>query len=459
MPTNGLSANISIENSTTSTTTNHNNNNNSSKIFGKLKRTSWNIKSSEYARNTLNHIRYIVEGLKLEPNPEKPMIPLSIGDPTTFGNLRASDETFIALKKVIDECKCNGYGHTSGFLEARKAVAKYSAHQSNEEINPDDIILCSGCSSSLDMCISSLAEKGQNILVPRPGFCLYKTLAVGLGVEIRFYDLIPEKKWEVDLNQMESLIDENTAALVVNNPSNPCGSVFKRKHLQSIIKVAEKHFVPIIADEIYEHFVFPGAEHIAVSSLSKNVPVLSCGGLTKRFLVPGWRMGWIIIHDRNDILKDVSKGIKNLTGRILGPNTLIQGALPDILEKTPQKYFDGVIDILNKNAKLAYDILKDIRGLKPVMPAGAMYMMIGIDIDNFPEYTDDLHFVQELVAEQSVFCLPGACFDYPNYIRIVLTVPDEMVRESCSRIAEFCEKHYKIDNRVIENGILEAVKY
>lgn len=84
-----------------------------------------------------------------------------------------------------------------------------------------------------------------------------------------------------------------------------------------------------------------------------------------------------------------------------------------------------------------------------------MYMMIGIDIANFPEYEDELQFVQDLVKEQSVFCLPGKCFDYPNYIRIVLTVPEEMIWESCIRIAEFCGKHYKysFDCDIIENLI------
>lgn len=76
-------------------------------------------------------------------------------------------------------------------------------------------------------------------------------------------------------------------------------------------------------------------------------------------------------------------------------------------------------------------------------------MMIRIDIDNFPEYTSEISFVQDLVKEQSVFCLPGQCFDISNYFRIVLTVPEEMIREACYRMAEFCEKHYKIDNRVI----------
>lgn len=76
------------------------------------------------------------------------------------------------------------------------------------------------------------------------------------------------------------------------------------------------------------------------------------------------------------------------------------------------------------------------------MPDGAMYMMIGINIENFPDYENDLEFVQGLVKEQSVFCLPGQCFDYPNYMRIVLTVPEELIWESCIRIADFCNKHF-----------------
>lgn len=182
-------------------------------------------------------------------------------------------------------------------------MADYVSHQG--DVTTNDIILCSGCSCALDLCISAMASAGQNILIPRPGFSIYRTLSEGFGIEIRSYDLLPEKDWEIDLNSLESLIDENTAALILTNPSNPCGSVFSKEHLIDIINLAEKYFIPIIADEIYEHFVFPGNKYYSVSSLSPNVPVLSCGGLTKRFLVPGWRMGWIIIHDRNNLLKDV----------------------------------------------------------------------------------------------------------------------------------------------------------
>ncbi len=227
-----------------------------------------------------------------------------------------------------------------------------------------------------------------NCQIPRPGFSLYKTLAVGLGIEVREYDLIPESDWEADTEHMESLADENTRAVVVNNPSNPCGSVYSREHLRDILKVAERHRLPIIADEIYDHFVFrPGRRFVPIASLTETVPVLCCGGLTKRFLVPGWRLGWITIHDRNGILgRQVRSGLKALSQRIIGANTLVQGALPMILKETPQHFFDATVAVVRSNAELAFERLRAVPGLRPVMPAGAMYMMVGVDRDYLPSF-------------------------------------------------------------------------
>ncbi|XP_035919186.1 tyrosine aminotransferase [Anopheles stephensi] len=424
----------------------------------KSKRNRWNVAISDFARLTHNPIRAIVEGLNIEPNPNKPLIALSIGDPTTFGNLKPSPETIDAIRQAIEDGTGNGYAPANGHLEAREAVARYVQHQG--PVTPNDVILCSGCSSSLDLCISVLGGPGKNILIPKPGFSIYRTLAEGFGIECRTYDLLPERNWEADLVQLEQLIDEQTCALVVTNPGNPCGSVFPRAHLEAIVDIAERHFVPIIADEIYEHFVFPGHEFHAVSSLSGRVPVLSCGGLTKRFLVPGWRMGWIIVHDREGAFAEVRRGLANLSVRILGSNTLVQRALPAILDNTPNDFFDDLVATLHRHAEMAYKAIKQIRGLNPIMPGGAMYMMVGIDVEHFPEFETDLSFVEALVHEQSVFCLPGQCFEYPNYFRLVLTVPETMIVEAVKRLEEFCEQHYKLDNDILlqqQNGLLNQM--
>ncbi|XP_075733549.1 tyrosine aminotransferase isoform X1 [Rhipicephalus microplus] len=425
---------------------------NCNKKVGMRVRTSWNSPPSRFATNTNNPIRGFVEDAGLVPNAEKTLISLSIGDPTVFGNLVPCEEILAPIETSLRSLKNHGYIPSTGTQAAKQAIAEYSSTQ-ELSVNPQDVILTCGCSQALEMCVTVLANSGQNILIPRPGFSVYKTHAESVGIKVKFYNLLPEKSWAVDLVHLESQIDANTAAIVVNNPSNPCGSVYSKEHLNDILAVAARNFVPVIADEIYEHFVFEGQQYHPMGSLSEDVPILSCSGLTKRFLVPGWRTGWIVIHDRHDVFaRGVKQGLQSLSQKIMGGNALIQGALPSILKNTPQKFYDETVSAVQKNAEIAYKALSTIPGMRPIMPQGAMYLMVGIEISKFPEYDSDAEFVKALFAEESVFCLPGRCFHYPNYFRIVLTVPQEMMLEAIDRIAAFCKTHYIDENRLVQRS-------
>uniref|UniRef100_A0A6Q2WQG3 Tyrosine aminotransferase n=1 Tax=Esox lucius TaxID=8010 RepID=A0A6Q2WQG3_ESOLU len=409
----------------------------------KSRRQRWNIRASKMSINTLNPIRSIVDGMKLTPNPEKPMIALSIGDPTVFGNLPTDDKVLQAMKDAIDSHKYNGYAPSVGYQKSREVLANfYSCPEA--PLEAEDVLLTSGCSQAIDLAITVLCNPGDNILIPCPGFSLYKTLAVSLGIQVKLYNLLPEKSWEIDLQHLESLIDDRTACLIVNNPSNPCGSVYSKEHLQDILSVASKRCLPILADEIYGDMVFPGCKYQSIASLSSDVPVLACGGLAKRWLVPGWRLGWILIHDRNQIFgKEIRQGLVKLSQRILGACTIVQGALESILNDTPQDFYQRTIRFLKSNSEICFSELSTIPGLTPVMPSGAMYLMVGIEMEHFPEFLDDVQFTEHLVTEQSVFCLPATAFEYPNYFRIVVTVPEEMMVVACGRIREFCQRHYR----------------
>ncbi|XP_061532565.1 tyrosine aminotransferase isoform X2 [Phycodurus eques] len=358
-------------------------------VEGKNHRETWEVKPSLMADNTLNPIRAIVDGMKLSPNPDKAMIALSIGDPTVFGNLPTDDPMLQAMKDAIDSHQYNGYAPSVGYLKSRQAVAKF-----------------------------------------------YSCSEAPLDAE-------PEKSWEVDLQHLDSLIDDRTSLLIVTNPSNPCGSVFTKGHLQMILEVASRNCLPILADEIYSNMVFPGCDCQSLASLSSDVPIISCGGLAKRWLVPGWRMGWILLHDRNNIFgSKIRHGLVKLSQRILGPCTIVQGALEGILNNTRQGFYDDTIHFIKSNADICFNELSTVPGLNPIMPSGAMYLMIGIDIDSFPDFQNDVDFTERLVTEQSVFCLPATAFEYPNFFRIVVTVPEQMMVEACGRIREFCQRHY-----------------
>ncbi|ORY97486.1 putative tyrosine aminotransferase [Syncephalastrum racemosum] len=407
-------------------------------------RSDWNVKPSKASQRAHNAIRAIVDTLKVDPSAQKSFISLSIGDPTIFGNFNVDPSINDAVIKQLQSFKHNGYPPAHGTAAARDAVARKFSVPEKASLSADDVLLVNGCSSALELCMSALCDPGQNILLPRPGFPLYASIATVREFESRFYDLLPERNWEADLEQMESLIDENTAAILVNNPSNPCGSVYSREHLEAILAVASKHKVPIIADEIYCDLVFKGNTFYPMASLTEDVPILAVGGLAKKWLVPGWRMGWVLVHDRhNAFAAGVRTGLLNLSQVLLGPNSIYQGALEDILHSTPQSFYDQTIEQLQNNAKIGLDVVGNIQGLNPVKPGGAMYMMVGIDTTQFKDIKDDVEFSQKLLKEENVLCLPGQCFEIPNFVRIVITPPAEMLSEAYERMADFCARHRK----------------
>jgi tyrosine aminotransferase len=144
--------------------------------------------------------------------------------------------------------------------------------------------LTNGCSGALDISLRALANPGDNILIPTPGFSVYKCILMANSVEAKEYNLVPEKSWEIDLEHLESQIDAKTVAIVVNDPSNPCGSVYSKDHKLKILQIAAQHRKPIIADEVYHGVVFSGNTYQSFGALAGDEPVLCCGGLAKRCL-------------------------------------------------------------------------------------------------------------------------------------------------------------------------------
>lgn len=404
-------------------------------------RKEWGVKASQAAKNTVNPLRAITDR-KNETNPAKDVISLSIGDPTVYGNLGTHEYVREKVKAAVDSHKYDGYPPSTGYEAARTSVAKYYSTP-EAPVGAADIILASGASGALEIAFTALINPGENILIPLPAFSLYDCISTSKGFEVRRYKLLPERNWEADIEHMRSLIDDKTRAILVNNPSNPCGCVYSKEHLEQILAVADEFKVPIISDEIYADMAFSRYTFYPLASLTKSVPILTIGGLAKRFLIPGWRVGWIIIHDRNDILKEVRPGMNALTQLILGPNSLIQSTLPDILHNTPKEFFEATNKTLEDNANFAFERVSRIPGLKPIRAQGAMYEMIEIEISKMKDIENDIDFMRKLLAEESVFVLPGNIFNCPNFFRIVTCPPKEKLEIAFTRMEEFCKRHAK----------------
>lgn len=403
----------------------------------------WNVKASDRSTRTVNPIRQLVQGIAGDPNPEKELIDLSVGDPTRYGNLKVDDEVVEKLCEVVRDGKHNGYTQSMGNLEPRRAVASRYSLPSCAPLNEDDVVLTSGVSGALELALGALANEGDNVLLPRPGFPLFKTMLDGFGVKSKYYSVLPNRSWEVDIEDLLSQADDRTVAIVVNNPSNPCGSVYSARHIQEIVDAASTLRLPIVADEVYADMVFSGRQFVSIASMSSDVPVLSVGGLSKQFVVPGWRTGWLLVHDRNNVLEDggVRLGIRRLTTRMLMPNAPVQGVLPYMLAAGRESSaFRSLMSDLETNAEVTIEGLADCVGLRTVSPQGAMYLMVEVDVKRLG-FDDDLDFTKTLRAEESVFVLPGQCFQAPNFVRIVFCAPPSKMREATGRIKQFCKRH------------------
>eukprot|EP00392_Amoebophrya_sp_AT5.2_P012390 g12493.t1 len=405
------------------------------------------VPMSASASRTVNPIRQLIERTQVAPNPDLDVIPLSIGDPTHFGNFTPPPSLAKEMGALLEQQQSNGYQHSTGILAARESVArKFSGRgpgggKKKFPLTADDVILASGCSHALDLAIQVLANPGEhNVLLPKPGFPLYQTLASSRGIDTKHYRLDPARQWEIDLQDMEAQIDEKTACILINSPSNPCGNVFSRGHLEEICRIAEKHQLPLIADEIYANMAFEKERNVLLNEVSQNVPFLSVGGLAKQYMIPGWRMGWVLVHDRNEAFSEVRRGLQDLSTLLLGPSTLQQAAIPHLLEETQPQYYVDVLRQLEDNGKVIANVLADAPGLRVIKPEGAMYVLVELPRAKGGAAADDVAFCRELLAKQSVFALPGQCFGIEGFFRIVTSPPKEKLEEACKRIVNFCKE-------------------
>ncbi|KAJ9106160.1 hypothetical protein QFC21_001303 [Naganishia friedmannii] len=403
----------------------------------------WAIKASPAVGRSKNKIRSVVAGLDLSnTQTDKALINLGLGDPTVFGLHDPPKVALEAMQDALMSGSANGYVPGTGLREACQAVADYHKRWDQVEYVAEDVTLTHGTSHALDMCFSVMASAEQNVLIPRPGFPAYETLLGAIGCEVRYYDVLADREWECDLEAMEQQIDEDTAFVLITNPSNPCGNNMTPQHLRDIVDVAERHKIPIIADEIYGHMHWSEWPFVPLASLVKSAPVLTLSGLSKRFLLPGWRFGWIALHDPLNVAGAIRNGLHAWGNRFMGPNTLVQKSLKRILSETPDSWYDEVTRKLEYNAKLAHSKLTVIPGLYCTFPTAAMYLLLGIDIKHFPEYPSDVEFCNALVQEQNLFCIPGASFSIDNHMRLVLAAPSAVLQDACERLREFCAKHY-----------------
>ncbi len=346
---------------------------------------------------------------------------LNIGDPVLFG-FTPPVHLIEAVERALRDGH-NGYGPSAGLKSAREAVAaEHTAH--GWPISPDRVFITGGTSEGIELALTALLDEDGDVLVPMPTYPLYTAIIAKLGATARYYRTDPARGWIPDIDHLESVITPRTRAIVVIDPNNPTGATYPVASRRDLIAFAERHGIAILADEVYADLGYDGPLP-PIGTLDVDAPIISFSSLSKAYLAPGWRTGWLAIG-RSPRLDDVAVAIRKLADARLCSTVPMQYAVTAALtgDKSHQVQFRAD---LKARATLTVDALNAMPGVSCTTATAGFYAMPRIALP--PGRTDE-EYVLGLLRETGVLVVYGSGFGLPasaGYLRIVfLASPEEL---------------------------------
>jgi aminotransferase len=326
------------------------------------------------------------------------------------------------------------YPITSGAQNFREALAKKQSPRMGFEIDPNnEIIVTCGSTEALMCSIMTILNPGEKIAVFSPFYESYRVDTIFAGAEPIFIPLVPPR-FGFDPERLEDAFKDGAKALILCNPSNPCGKVFTYAELKIIADLAIKYDAYVITDEVYEHIIYAPNEHIYIASLpGMRERTLSCSSLSKTYSITGWRLGYIIAPP--EIVETTLKVHDFLTVAAAAP--LQEAAVVGL--DFPQSYYDDLQETYTKKRTLFLDGLRHI-GLPFTEPQGAYYVML--DISEFG-YESDLEFCEKLTEKVGVAAVPGSSFfrePVNHLVRLHFAKKESTLNEALERLSEIKSK-------------------
>jgi len=390
------------------------------------------IKPAHRTENITYAVRDIIVLANEVAKTGKKLLYLNIGDPNLYDFAPPQhlvEATYEAMKKNF-----NGYSPSSGIKSAVEAIEKEAEKKKIKNVL--DVFVTTGASEAIDICLTALVNDGEN--VPTPGYPLYTAISSKLQMMENPYYLDESNGWQPDIKDIKKKINPKTKAIVLINPNNPTGSNFSRETLQKILDIALENNLVVFADEIYDKLLFDGKEHVSIASLNSEASVITFGGLSKNYMVPGFRIGWGIVSGNRAILSNYIEAINKLLRSRLSANHPEQyGISPSLMGD--QSHLTLAMEKLTKRRDLTYEMLNSVEGISCVKPEGAFYAFPKIEIEG-----SDNHFVAELIKETGVVVVPGTGFGQvpgTNHFRVVFLPQEEILEKAYKSITEFYVKY------------------
>jgi aminotransferase len=343
-------------------------------------------------------------------------------------DLEVPREVIDGAKRAMD-AGVNIYTPTEGLPVLRQAIASKMKRFYDVSIDASQVLVSDGATGAFYTACMALLNPGDEVILFEPYYGYHRSTLSSMGAVPTFVRL-ESPHWTLDMNVLEAVVTSKTRAMVICNPANPSGKVFTKEELEQIGAFAQEHDLIVFADEMYEHFLYAGAEHIpamSIESLKNRCVTLS--GFSKVFSITGWRLGYAIAS------KEVIEAMAQFNDLIyVCAAAPLQMGAAEGLEKLGDEYYRELSSVHEMKRDLFCDALRDV-GLNPSVPNGAYYVMT--DISSIAG-ADDFEKVMTILEKTGVAAVPGRAFYHDdggkNMARFCYSKPLEVLEEAAQRI-------------------------
>ena len=331
------------------------------------------------------------------------------------------------------------YSVTFGAENFREALARKQGKAIGRAIDPEtEIVVTCGGTEAMMCAMMTICNPGDKVMVFSPFYENYGADAILSGAEPIYIPLVPPE-YKFDINLVEEGFKEGAKAIIVCNPSNPCGKVFSREELMGIGELALKYDAFVVTDEVYEHMVYAPYHHTCMASLPGMYDhTITCNSLSKTYSITGWRLGYLIGPE--NVIEAAKKVHDFLTVGAAAP--LQEAAVTGL--NFPDSYYENLLKTYTEKRDYFLKGLDEI-GLKHNVPQGTYFVLIDIqeflDLPMFDGYTD-LEFCEWMIKNIKVAAVPGSSFfkeEVNNLIRLHFAREKDTIDEALRRLKKLKE--------------------
>jgi aspartate/methionine/tyrosine aminotransferase len=356
------------------------------------------------------------------------IVHFEIGEPDFDTPRNIVDAGCDALRKGFTH-----YGPSAGLIELREAIAQYVSETRKVDVTPDEVVVVPGGKPIIFFTILALAEEGDEVVYPNPGFPIYESMINYVDAKAVPIRLREELDFRLDVDELAGLINERTKLLILNSPQNPTGGVLEKKDIDAVARAIGDRNIMVLSDEIYSRLIFEGEHHSIMSIDGMKERTILLDGFSKTYAMTGWRMGYGVM--RADLATRIARLMTN-SASCTASFTQIAG-IEAI--RGPQDSVEKMRTEFEKRRGVMVAGLNKIKGFSCRVPHGAFYVFPNITKTGWPSKK----LADALLDDAGVAALSGTAFgDFgEGYLRFSIANSIENIEKALDRVSAWAEKN------------------